>query len=249
MKLIRESAQTLKNSLLLFMMLFCITQQVASQPAIKNDVDSVVILYLDWNAVTDANITCSSFWSEQQYVVSKRKDVVALVSCLNNLKQVKPAIMDVRCKMYLYFNGEVSNSVCMDRQDVLIYGTHYGMSNQLFSLINRIVGEYKPQKNRIGNTRYQDYVVSGMAQFSSDMNRNHDGLRRISDTDLMFACCCYADVEGNVLDVVFKKYPDCVGPNTLNSMIEAIKRTIRWNANPERSPREPLLFKFRMAKE
>lgn len=243
------SAQTLKNSLLLFMMLLCTTQQVASQSAIKNDVDSVVILYLDWDAMSDANITCSSFWSDQQYVVSKRKDVTALVSCLNNLKQVKPAFMDVRCKMYLYSNGKILNSVCMDRQDVLIYGKHYRMSNQLFLLINRIVGEYKPQKNRIGNTRYQDYVVSGMDKFYNDINRNYDGLRRISDTDLVFACCCYADVEGNILDVVFKKYPDCVEPNTLNSMIEAIKRTIRWNTNPERSPKEPLLFKFRMAKE
>lgn len=73
------SAQTLKNSLLLFVMLFCATQQVASQSAIKNDVDSVVILYLDRDAMSDANITCSSFWSDQQYVVSKRKDVMALV--------------------------------------------------------------------------------------------------------------------------------------------------------------------------
>lgn len=55
------------------MLLFCITQQVASQLAIKNDVDSVIILYLDWNAMSDANRPPQAIYGEGDAITSFSK--------------------------------------------------------------------------------------------------------------------------------------------------------------------------------
>lgn len=222
---------------LLFVLLSCSKVLFANECKWDN-IDRVVILYSDWDLLTDIPISGPDFYqiAKKKFSITETEGISAFKNEMGNLSQFEDTNIDVRCKVLFYSGCHIEETFCITRRSVLYRGLTYEASQELFSLINEIIATHC----------YSNPVVNECPIYRNEVATPTDlltkGLSRIFDSEgdspetreIRIIAVCKVDISGNTVDASVYYKPslkdNCLKEKIKKYLIEILK----WTENPER---------------
>lgn len=201
-----------------------------------NKVDSIVVLYAGWYKETDVNVSCKSFEKAFKSTGYISTDISIIDKLQRRIERLKPSgnpVIDVRCKIYFYFSGELLATMCLDRFHALYDGKYYKTSKKLLALINNIM-EKEVRYDIVPKAVVEDSIVSDKTVLINYMDSISDILNLNQSEELRGYCI--ADKEGNIIKISIRqkdsgtKIPQCY----IEKIEDIYKKTIKWTPDKER---------------
>lgn len=200
-----------------------------------SDIDKIIISKTDWYTTTDVSITCANFenYNFPCYISTTSKVIRKVCKLIAKLEANNSNVYpDYRCKIYMFRNDTLINSICVDRANVLIDGFNFKTSKRLITELDKI-------KDRVYNFNSNNYLIEdypgGQDAIYSFVEKELEK-SKISLSNLNLIIIVSIDREGNTINLQFKnKNNDSVIPESLKSTLDDIfYNRIKWNKNSQR---------------
>ncbi|WP_155808720.1 hypothetical protein [Xylanibacter brevis] len=217
-------------------------------------IDSIVVKHAPWHLETPANVTCRDFENEisyEEYHISDSAVISDIVKEFYSLKESHAKTLDVRCKLYLYSQGVVLMSACMDPYHILYDGVLYNLPPSLKNKIDRMHKNSTPKismKKDLSSERGFPFP-NGRDSLFSYLSSELNGITRMIEKTVSLTVNCQIDSHGNTIKVVVRNndHNNCDNVKKLVTKLKEIfVNDIKWIPDKERFPFEvvniPLKF-------
>ena len=237
----------MKRMMFLFFMRYSIIAGASIEDSVM--VDSIIVKQVSWSMVTSTITTCQDFEDIfpncNEYHINDSADISCLYKELRSLKKSNGKIIDVRCKMQVYFSNGFLQTICVDQHDALYDGLLYKVTPRFMQLINDMTTKYaRVDKMDMKQPKMERDIPfpNGMDSLRTYLSQQSEVFYRYVDEPVSLEVLCFVDAQGNTSKVrIFGE----VSKSSLKNQ-EELKTTltniflkdIRWLPDKERFPYE-----------
>ncbi|MDE7455623.1 MAG: hypothetical protein K2M96_02835 [Prevotella sp.] len=239
---------------ILITILLSVANVLSASEHVKTRIDSVVVLYSDWNLLTVIPTSGYDFdeIARSRYVVTDTKTILKFQEEIESLTPKKNKILDVRCKLYFFSGDSIASIVCLHSGEVFYMGRTFTTSERLLSMINNVIdsypgscpipGEFPLYKKTYITEMEQKRITNLISPYFYNKAEN-------ASQEYTIFVGCYADVYGNTVDVKFYRLPDFIDKSLEDKLKDLIIKNLTWDKNPERSLADEIFFSIKIERE
>ena len=237
---------------IMIMILLTLASMVTAAGRVTNQVDSIVVLYSNWDLLTDIPISGPNFKYLQhlRYTVNDTVTIRKFQEEIESLTPTKNYTPNVRCKLHFFSCGRIVSTVCLNRWKVLYVGRTFSTSDILFKMINDVVdSQQKVDSVKDEFPYYTDSPITDKDLITNLITPYFYDNAGDEMQDYNLFVICSVDIYGNIVDLRFHRLPDYIAKNVEEDMKNVIMDNYKWNENPERSLADELLLYIKISKQ